>query len=187
MICRMAFSGKHFVNTLIVKTRDLMYTKNLVRSLKPWCSKTWESSQRWKTVQVYKCSYCGKGFINPDKVKRHKVIHTGAMDFGCSICGKTFISVWASCGPPVCWLWLRPDGPSCGPPGRGCCCQPDSPSCGPPGGGCCCRHDSPSCGPFMYSFMPDFLAEPVTTFLTWIWWSLRWLAYKDSRVIILSQ
>ena len=26
-------------------------------------------------VKPYKCSYCAKGFINPDKVKRHEVIH----------------------------------------------------------------------------------------------------------------
>ena len=26
-------------------------------------------------VKPYKCSYCAKGFINTDKVKRHEVIH----------------------------------------------------------------------------------------------------------------
>ena len=41
----------------------------------------------------YKCSYCGKGFMNNQGLKDHINIHTGEKPYMCTYCGSAFASV----------------------------------------------------------------------------------------------
>ena len=36
------------------------------------------------------CEYCGKSFIAPSKLRRHRKVHTGERPYPCSMCSKSF-------------------------------------------------------------------------------------------------
>ena len=41
-------------------------------------------------LRPYKCETCGKGFKEQQKLRRHRVTHTGEKNHKCSFCGKGF-------------------------------------------------------------------------------------------------
>ena len=36
------------------------------------------------------CEYCGKGFTDKYKLKRHEMTHTGNFKYNCEVCGEGF-------------------------------------------------------------------------------------------------
>ena len=52
--------------------------------------KSHEITHREDKEKKHKCDKCTKAFHFINKLKRHKKIHTGEMDFSCSFCDKKF-------------------------------------------------------------------------------------------------
>ena len=43
-----------------------------------------------KGQYLYRCQYCGRGFVSMDSMKGHLVQHTGIKAFACRVCGNNF-------------------------------------------------------------------------------------------------